>query len=309
MKRLDRWQQFWFAPIPTHVYAMLRIAFGLVGCMTLVGVRDVSMFWDLNGLVPVGHNGLGVKVFLLQHGLGSDFGRILYVCTVASFLSMIVGFQSNMSVLLALLLSLVQVAWNYLPLSGADAALRAFLFCLMWADSGAVWSVDAWLTRKRSDAPPTETSYAIAPLRLMRFQVALIYLNAGLWKFSNPYWRDGSAVHYVLESNLYHRFPNMVPVTFDWVIPLLTYGTLAWELSFAFFLLFRPTRRVAIALGVLMHVGMLLTIEIGPFHWMMLASYLAFLDPRRVAAFAARLRAHAQSPELADIHAPAARAQ
>ena len=305
MNASERWQHYWFEPVPTHIYALLRIAFALVGGMTLVGVRDVSAFWDLNGMVPIGSNGLGIKVFLMQHGWGAVAGTTLYVCTVASFVSMAIGFRAQLSVVLALLLSLVQVAWNYLPLSGADAALRAFLFCLMWADCGSVWSVDAWLARKRRGSQESPSTYPIAPLRLLRFQVALIYLNAGLWKFLNPYWRDGSAVHYVLETNLYHRFPGLLPVTLDWLIPFVTYGTLFWELGFAFFVLFRPTRRIAIALGIALHVGMLLTIEIGPFHWMMLASYLAFLDPRQVFLAASRHVTVEGGTLRADVHVPA----
>ena len=307
MSLMDRWQRFWFELIPTHIYALLRIVFGAIGCMTLIGLSDVSTFWDPNGFVPVGDSGLGLKTFLLAHGLGHAAGIVIYVCTLASFVSMTVGFASSISVMLAMFLSVVQLAWNHLPLSGADSALRAFLFCLMWADCGAVWSVDAWIQRTRIASPGNEPIYPIAPLRLLRFQIALIYFNAGLWKLLNPFWRNGSAVHYVLETNVYHRFPVLLPATFDWVIPVLTYGTLFWELAFAFLLLFGPTRRVAIALGILLHVGMLLTIEIGPFHWVMLASYLAFLDPRTVSTFALQLRNQEPRPDFADVRMPAAR--
>jgi len=170
-----------------------------------------------------------------------------------------------------------------------------------------VWSVDAWRRHRHIGAPSSEPIYAIAPLRLIRFQIALVYFNAGLWKLLNPLWRNGSAVHYVLETNVYHRFPVLLPATFDWVIPVLTYGTLFWEIAFAFLLLFRPTRRVAIALGVLLHAGMLSTIEIGPFHWVMLASYLSFLDPRSVSTFTAPLKQQEPRPDLADAHMPSAR--
>lgn len=306
MSVLDRWQRFWFEPIPTHIYALLRIVFGAIGCITLIGLSDVSTFWDPNGFVPVG-SGLGVKTFFLAHGLGHAAGLALYVCTLASFVCMTIGFASTISVMLAMFLSVVQLAWNHLPLSGADSALRAFLFCLMWADCGSAWSVDAWIRGSRISAPANQPTYAIAPLRLIRFQIALIYFNAGLWKLLNPYWRDGSAVHYVLETNVYHRFPALLPATLDWVIPVLTYGTLFWELAFAFLVLFRPTRRLVIVLGILLHVGMLLTIEIGPFHWVMLASYLAFLDPRTVSTFGLPLKNQEPRPDFADAHMPAAR--
>jgi Vitamin K-dependent gamma-carboxylase len=117
----------------------------------------------------------------------------------------------------------------------------------------------------------------------------LIYLNAGMWKIFNPYWRNGSAVHYVVQSNIYRRLPHGMPLGFDHVVSLLTYGTLAWELSFAFLLLFARTRRIALLAGILIHLGMLLTIEVGPFHFVMLASYLAFLEPEAVPRLSHRL--------------------
>jgi len=211
---------------------------------------------------------------------------------------------SGLSVAFALITSLVQVSWNYLPLSGADAALKAMLFCLVWADCGSVWSVDAWIARRRGRGDTSDATYVIAPLRLIRFQIALIYFNAGLWKLMNPYWRDGTAAHYVVESNVYHRFPFPLPVS-DALLTALTYGTLLWELTFAPLLLFRTTRRVALAVGILLHLGMLATIEIGPFHFVMLAGYLAFLNPRAVPGLPRRLWTRKKDTSVADtdIHA------
>jgi hypothetical protein len=289
---LDRWERFWFAPIPPYIYALLRIAFGLVGCGTLFGLRDLSTFWFLDGLVPMDVGAVGLKQYFVVDGLGHAAGVVFYASTAASFVAMTIGLQTRVAVTAALFTSLMQVTWNYLPLSGADAAMRVFLFCLVWTDCGSVWSVDAWLAARRNIAAPStapETS-SIAPLRLLRFQVALIYLNAGIWKIFNPYWRNGSAVHYVVQSNVYRRLPHGMPLAFDQVVSLLTYGTLAWELSFAFLLLFARTRRIALIVGILIHLGMLLTIEVGPFHFIMLASYLAFLEPETVPQLSYRLK-------------------
>jgi Vitamin K-dependent gamma-carboxylase len=290
---LQRWERFWFAQVPPHTYALLRIAFGAVGCVTLIGLRDLSTFWFLDGLVPLNVGAVGLKQYLIAHAWGNQAGVALYALTVVAFVATTIGFQTRLAVPAALFTSLMHVSWNYLPLSGSDAALRVFLFCLVWTDCGSVWSIDAWMAASRREgAAPSlpETGY-IAPLRLIRFQVALIYLNAGLWKIFNPLWRSGSAIHYVVQSNVYRRLPDGMPAQFDHVVSLLTYGTLAWELTFAFLLLFTPTRRVALIAGILIHLGMMATIEVGPFHLMMLASYLAFLQPESVPMLPGRLSA------------------
>lgn len=287
---LQRWEEFWFAEVPPHTYALLRIAFGAVGCITLIGLGDLSTFWFLDGLVPLNVGAMSLKQYLFAHGLGDPAGVALYALTVVAFIAMMIGLQTRLAVPTALFTSLLHVSWNYLPLSGSDAALRVFLFCLVWTDCGSVWSVDAWLAARRDGAARTPLEkVSMAPLRLIRFQIALIYLNAGLWKIFSPLWRSGSAVHYVVQSNVYRRLPDGMPPQFDQFVTLLTYGTLAWELTFAFMLLFAPTRRIALILGVLIHLGMMATIEVGPFHLMMLASYIAFLQPETVSTLPVRL--------------------
>jgi hypothetical protein len=274
-----RWEHFWFQGIPPHAYAALRIALGLVGTLTLIGLRDLDMFWDPRGLVPA-EGLIAVKTWVLAHGLERWAAGSLYAICLGAFVAMTVGYRSAFAVPFAFVCLLVQLSWNSLPLSGAHQAMQGFLFCLAWAECGAVWSVDAWLARRRTPNQRIEPA-SIAPLRLVRYQVALIYLGSGLWKLFDPLWRDGSAVHYVLNSNVFHRFPAASWP--EWMTMSATYATLTWELAFAVLILHPATRVVALLAGVLLHLGMLVLIEIGPFHFVMLASYMAFIDPHVVA--------------------------
>ena len=248
-----------------------------VAFASLLGVRHLPVFWDLDGFVPPTDNGLGVKSLVVSLGLGHVAGRALFFASLACYASMAVGFQSNVAVIVSLAASIGETFWNPLPLSAAYMVVQTVLFCLVWADCGSVWSVDAWLARRRgvdlADAPPS--GYPIAPLRLVRFQVALVYLNSGLWKLYNEHWRDGSAVHYVLNNNIYRRLPVQVPQGLDWLTTLLTYSVLFWELGFAFMIWYRPTRRIALLAGIAIHLGMTATIEVGPFPWVMMASYVS----------------------------------
>lgn len=274
------WEHLWFRDVPPYVYALLRIAFGIVGCATLVGLHNVSQFWSLSGLVAASDAGLGIKAPLLARGLGDIAGLFVYAGCLAAFVAMAVGYATNVSVACSLIASLFQLSWNYLPLSGAHQAMQAFLFCLIWADCGAVWSLDAWLAN-RGRPVPDAPNVAIAPLLLIRVQVAVIYLSTGCWKLMNPTWRDGSAVWFAVNNNAFQRFPGGIPEVLAWLVPVATYTTLFWELAFAPMVLFRATRRWALWGGVAIHLSMLALIEIGPFHLVMLSSYLAFLDPER----------------------------
>jgi uncharacterized membrane protein YphA (DoxX/SURF4 family) len=282
--RISAWERFWFAEIPPHCYALLRILFGMLAVVSLLQERELTVFWDVDGLVPGMQDGIGLKASFFAYGLGHVAGRGLFFACLASYGCMALGLWSTMSVTASFLALSAQVYWNHLPLSLAHSAIQAVVVCLVFADCGAVWSLDTWLARRRgaNDGVSGVVACPIAPLRLIRIQVAFIYLSTGLWKLFNDQWRDGSAVHYVLSNNVIQRFRFQVPPGLDWFTTLLTYTVLFWEISFPLMVVYRPTRRFAILVGVMMHLGMLAAIEIGPFGWVMLASYVSFLEPERV---------------------------
>jgi hypothetical protein len=285
---IERWDRFWFEEVPPHIYALLRISLGGLGVLGLLHLAD-ARFWDL-GTGLIGDLGLpALKSALRARELGAVSGWLLYAFCLAAFVAMTLGFKSRISVGLALASQLAQVSWNSLPLSGAHHTTQILLFCLIWADTGAVWSIDAWLERRRGIVAGAPARAVIAPLRLIRYQIALIYFMTGVWKLGNPTWRDGSALHYVLNNNVYHRFPALASPGIEWLATVSTYATLFWELAFAVMLLWRPTRYLALALGVMFHLGILVTIEVGGFNFVMLAAYLAFLDPQTVSRLDSRI--------------------
>jgi hypothetical protein len=265
------------------LYALLRILFGLIGCVSLIGLSDLATFWDPTGLVPIRSEGWRQEI--ISAGWGTLFGRGLFWLNLVASLLMMVGYRTSLVVPSAFVLSLLHGRWNPLPLSAAFEIRSAILFCLAWADCGSRWSVDAWLNSRRlaahaETAPGHQRSPAsFWPLRLIRYQVALIYFSTGLWKLGGEEWRHGGALYYTLNNNGFARFASSPP---DGLLPVLilgTYVTLAWELTFPLLLAFRRTRWIPLAIGVVMHLGMWLTMELGPFPLVMLASYVAFLSP------------------------------
>jgi hypothetical protein len=287
------WLRFWFADVPPHSYAVLRILFGTVGLLGLVALTPVSMYWPLDSIASLPGGSLGLKAQIAAIGLGGVAGWVLFVVLVVSFSCMTIGYRAALAVPLSFAATLLQTMWNPLPLSGAHHVFVALLFCLMFANCGRVLSVDAWLRRETASAGIGTN--AIWPLRLLRVQVALVYLNSGLWKLFGPTWRDGSAVLDVLGLNVFHRFPVDLPNSFEWVATIATYGTLLWEISFPL-LMFHPlTRALALICGVGIHLGLWATLELGTFSGLMIASYVAFLEPTTVERIVIRFLAPSRS--------------
>ena len=286
MRLLDWWANFWFRSVPPHSFALLRMLLGGVGLLSLAGLTPVELYWPLNGIVPLG-GARGWRAALDAAGFGVVGGWAAYGLLVVAFTAMTVGYRSELAVLASFVGLVLQQFWNRLPLSSAHQAMVDLIFCLMWAETGRVWSVDA--IRRRTTAPDLASQgVPIWPLRLMRFQIAVIYGASGLWKFAYPMWRDGSAVHWALDVNVFHRFPWPLPAAADPLLALMTWGTLAFELSFPVLVCFRRTRAAALLGGIALHLGLGLALELGPFSLVMIAGYAAFLDPERTPALMAR---------------------
>jgi hypothetical protein len=285
MTFLGRWDRFWFEDVRSELFAVLRIAIGVTGLYSLLGFLPVDAFWSLDGISPLPGSGFGLRSYILASGLSPVLGWLIFLTLALSFICMILGLYSGVAVAACFLGSMLQPRWNPLPLTSGHTIMVAVLFCLVWADCGACFSLDAWRRRRRGDDSPP-TLQAIWPLRLIRAQVAILYLASGFFKLLGAGWRDGSSVHYTTTQNVYGRIFNVYapPVGLDWTFTLLTYLTLAWELAFPLMLWNRTTRALALLTGIGMHLGIWATMEVGPFSWVMLASYFAFIDPDAAAA-------------------------
>jgi hypothetical protein len=88
-----------------------------------------------------------------------------------------------------------------------------------------------------------------------------------------------------LHQNVFSRLSVTVSPSFDPILTALTYLTLFWELSFPVMLLRQATRRLALIVGVGLHLGMWATMEVGLFSWIMIGSYAAFIEPEQACKF------------------------
>ncbi len=266
----------WNTEIPPHSFALLRIALGLMALVSLAGLTPVETFWPLDGLTPLPADTTGPRAWLLAHGLGTVAGWAMFLALAVAFAAMTVGCWSDAAVLATFVGLIAQDHWNHLPLSSAHQVLIVTTFCLLWTETGRVWSLDAYV---RGRLTLSDARVPAWPLWLMRCQVAVIYGSSGLHKLAYPMWRDGSGVHWALNLNAFHRLPWAVPPEAATVVVLASWGTLAFELLFPVMVMVRRLRRWALMVGVGLHLGLWATLELGPFSWIMLATYIAFLDP------------------------------
>ena len=278
------WENFWFKQIDARQYAAMRIAFGglsavyLIGLLPYVETQFSSLGWLGNVRQIEIQNGGSWSLFFIPAGAHATTVAyaIVLIGIVSAFLLMI-GWQSRLT---ACITWLVWVSvWNRNPLllDGDDAVLKVMCFYLLLSPCGNCWSVDACLHKMPQQM-------AVWPLRLIQFQVALIYFVSGWVKFQSPEWLDGTIMQYVLIHPQYSRWDGWAFVD----KPLMT-GLLAglagfirwWEVLFPFLLLNAYTRKVSLLIGVLFHLGLLLTMNLRWFPVIMLSLYPALLSNSR----------------------------
>jgi uncharacterized membrane protein YphA (DoxX/SURF4 family) len=275
------WNQFWFKSIDARQYAALRIAFGglsvvyLLGLLPYVETQFSGLGWlrDIQQIAV--QNGGSWSLFFIQAGAKATTlaYAIVWMGIIAAFMLMI-GWQSRLA---ATITWLVWVSlWNRNPLllDGDDAILKLMCFYLMLSSCGNCWSVDACLQIK-----PQQVS--VWPLRLIQFQIALIYFVSGWVKFHSPEWLDGTIMQYVLIHPQYSRWDGWSFID----NPLLSGVLVAlagfirwWELLFPFLLINAHSRKISLLIGILFHVGLLFTMNLRWFPVIMLSLYPALLS-------------------------------
>lgn len=206
----------------------------------------------------------------------------LLIAWMLSLMLMTVGLFTRLATIAAWFLTVsfhVRLPWT---LNGGDSLFRCALFYLMFAQAGAIWSVDhlrrqrrqARLGRQGEEGPVTVSAW---PIRLMQIQLCTIYLFTGLYKLGSD-WFTGEAVYWVLNDIELTRWPyGRFPVPM-FLCRLLSWGTLVFEIGFPILVLFRWTRPWVLLVGVSFHLSILATMEIGWFSQVSMSWYVLFLS-------------------------------
>jgi predicted DCC family thiol-disulfide oxidoreductase YuxK len=117
---------------------------------------------------------------------------------------------------------------------------------------------------------------------LVRAQVIVVFLSAGLNKILDASWRSGRFFDFwstvAINKNLYFQLASRLPVMF--LPQVMSWMTIVMELTISFGLLFRRTRIWAVWVGLLLSIGMNLLTErtFGVFFYAIPICYLAFAD-------------------------------
>jgi vitamin K-dependent gamma-carboxylase len=264
------WRERLATPVDIASLAVFRLLFGLVMASSVA--RFMAKGWVSRFLVaPEVHFTFGAFPFvrpwpspfielhylvLFVAALGIAFGCAYRLCSLAFFL----GF------------TYVELAEKSLYLNHYYlASLLAGLLCVLPA--GRAFSIDAWRQPARAlDAVP---SWALAVLRV---QVAVVYVGAGLAKLNRDWLVEGQPLRLWLGAH------DSLPFVGPWlgtreVALAASWLAAAFDLGIVGLLLARRTRVLGACLLVGFHAVTGALFPIGIFPWLMTAAATVLLPP------------------------------
>jgi hypothetical protein len=277
------WDWFWFQPVESSTFALYRTAVGtLTLSWTLALAPSLYAFYSPDGILPSYPEYTGSLAWgLLEYFPGSAAVTLFYFLMLLASICVLVGFATRLSAVV-LFICLVSFAHrNPWVLNSGDLLVQLLVFYLLLMPAGVALSVDRWL---KPNQPFWEfPRRAIWPLRLVQVQVSMLYIVAVWDKVRGTTWNDGTAVSYAMRIGDLSRFPVPGFISDSLIISnLLTFGTLALELSLGILVWNRVLRPWVLLLGVSLHLGIDYSVRVGFFSWAILVAYIAFI-PRDVA--------------------------
>lgn len=137
---------------------------------------------------------------------------------------------------------------------------------LMFVPAHRKWSIDAWRHPEiRADAAPAWC------LNILRFQVAVVYIFAGLAKFNADWLFKAEPLRIWLAARSDLPFIGSW-LNEPWVASAASWFGALFDTGIVFLLLWKRTRRMAFVLIILFHVATWVLFNIGVFPWIMIAA-------------------------------------
>jgi hypothetical protein len=275
----SRW---WTQPIRAERLAALRIGLAAVLLVDVLTsyLPHASEFYGRDSLGAPGTFVGGSAYWSLLEGVESPAGvRAALLAWAAAAAGLLLGAAPRACAAAAWALSVSFGTVNLAVENAGDTVRTILLFYLMLCPCGAAWSLDAWLLRGRRGPGP----FLVHPwpARLLLVQLACIYFRNGVHKAVGHDWPAGDSLYLVLGDLTLTRWSYAwLPLPYL-LTRLLTWLVLAWEFLFPVLLLWPRLRLPVLCFGVVFHLGIWLSLELGGFSPYMLCMYLPLLPWER----------------------------
>lgn len=285
------WDGFFFEEVSPSTLDIYRIFFGILNLLNIASLLPDAVEWfgvGAHSTLPLAtaqtlYSGYRINLFNFLAPTDFSMWLILGIYLLVS-ITITIGYKSRLSAI-TLFITLVSIQnRNFMILNSGDTVLKCIAFVMLFAPIGKMFSVDAWLAKRNGTYIPNET-IPITTIRLMQLQFSLVYLATFWFKSYGDLWVDGTATYYTARLISFQRY--VIPFVFDNMdaVRMMTWSALFIEFALGTLIWIKELRYPIVIAGVLLHVGIELTMSIGFFEWMMLFTFILFIEPRHMDQF------------------------
>ena len=304
-------------PLSLYAAAVLRIGYGLLFFVLLV--REFPHRHEIWGPQSPWTPGLSRQMTgesgwftFLTLSDGRGYFEACYALALVTAVLFALGWRTRaMSILFALVVAGFY-GRNVLITDGGDNLTVLMAIYLCFTACGRRWSLDARRARRRAGRPGegvrpfTVTVVHNCAMLIIMAQMCILYGAAGLYKVQGGLWENGTALHYVLNSDLFRPWPALSDLLdgHHVLLGIASYVTVLVQVAFPFSL-FSKLKYVLLVVLMGMHAGIAVLVGLPMFSAVMILGDAVFL-PDRFFVFLARegraLRARRRAPRARAIN-------
>lgn len=282
MKKLwQAWDQFWFFPQNLLGLACMRIMLcGSMVYLYVIRFFNLEYFSDSSWVNRADALKIIPEVFrpyFLWSFWPDSWNLVTHSLLVILLVLLTLGVGGRWIMWLAWVINIGFIQRNYSVIFGADVIANLFLFYMSFTQSCERLSVLTFF-KKRKAVKDSDILTSVM-IRMMQIQISVIYVYTGWEKLKGALWWDGSALWNVLAQPQIMTMDFIFMRNFSWLIPVLTYATLIFEIYFPVMVAWPKMRLIWLLVGTLFHAFIGIFMGLGPFATVMISTYFLFFDP------------------------------
>ncbi len=264
--------------------AITRIAFGILILADLfIRSRFLKDFYTDEGLLSL----YALKriyegnYYTSVHALSGDYYFQLFLFLLAAIFAffLLIGFFTRIATIVSWALLVSLNLRNPLLLQGGDIIFRCLLFWGIFTPWAERFSVDSYFKKIK-----IEKNFIFSlPAAVFIIQILIMYVFTGMLKTGDPWRKDYTAIYYALSIDHFSFLLGPYIYKFPQLMKGLTFSIIWIELLGPLLLLIPYKnslfRYILIGLIATLQLGLALTMKIGLFPWISMASLLILLPP------------------------------
>lgn len=229
---------------------------------------------------------------------------LLYIILILLAVLIIVGWRTRVTMPVFFVMWVSFIEANDMLGDQGDNMMRIALLIMLFADPAARWSLDA--KRRKASLSALELQTTGVPgartqignlfhnlaLVALTVQVSFVYMSGALYKAGGSPWSGGYAVYNPLQTDRFGTWPILSDLVTGWgpMVVIAAWGSIILQMGFAFMLLSRPTRVIALVGILSFHVGIAVLMGLPWFSLTMIAIDSIFIRDRTWSAMERRTK-------------------